>query len=455
MSRLKMKKIVLFSILVCFLVALIGFGIFQKYHGEHQKEFVEELYQKKKKCELYLALKYEEYKMNIQLKFDEWIASAEDWKDKILALGIGEDESSKFVYYGTICKARFGDSMRFSLTDTSEASVSEALKKLDSEDFKILLSDCLNLKDKLRLGDWGYVDMLRVVSEHFLGKGTNEAVLLQIYILDQSGYNVRIAERDDKLLLVLTLEKNSRTSTYPYLRDNPQDYVLDEEAAKKKENHNYKSFEATLSGKKTASLKMSAIPRLSKDMGPSKIFKSEKYPDTFAEIAVNKNLIDFYKNYPLNKNFGNYVRASLSGEIKKTLYPVLRAQISGKTKLEAANILINFVQTAFNYKKDVDQFGYEKTFFGDETFYYPDSDCEDRSILFAILVRELLDLDLVFLVYPEHMATAIDFGDEEVPGSTIYWKGKKYVISDPTYKRAEIGQCMPEYQNVKPEIIEL
>jgi len=33
MSRLKMKKIVLFSILVCFLVALIGFGIFQKYHA--------------------------------------------------------------------------------------------------------------------------------------------------------------------------------------------------------------------------------------------------------------------------------------------------------------------------------------------------------------------------------------------------------------------------------------
>ena len=446
-----MKKIVLFSILVCFLVALIGFGIFQKYHGEHQKEFVEELYQKKKKCELYLALKYEEYKMNIQLKFDEWIDSAEDWKDKILALGIGEDEFSKFVYYGTICKARFGDSMRFSLPDASEASVSEALKKLDSEDFKILLSDCLNLKDKLRLGDWGYVDMLRVMSEHFLGKGTNEAVLLQIYILNQSGYNVRIAERDDKLLLLMQLDTD--TATFPYiLLANRRYYVLDKDTANKKGFFDYKILSHN---KKTVSLEMSAIPKLSKDMGPSKIFKSEKYPDTFAEIAVNKNLIDFYKNYPLNKNFGNYVRASLSGEIKKTLYPILRAQISGKTKLEAANILINFVQTAFDYKEDDEQFGYERPFFGDEIFYYPSSDCEDRSILFAILVRELLDLDLVFLSYPKHVATAIDFGDEEVPGTIIYWKGKKYVLSDPTYIGAEIGKCAPKYKNVKPEIIEL
>ena len=51
------------------------------------------------------------------------------------------------------------------------------------------------------------------------------------------------------------------------------------------------------------------------------------------------------------------------------------AAIQGKKQSEAANILINFVQTAFDYKTDGDQFGYEKPFFVDELFYYPYSDC--------------------------------------------------------------------------------
>ena len=56
---------------------------------------------------------------------------------------------------------------------------------------------------------------------------------------------------------------------------------------------------------------------------------------------------------------------------KQTVLPSLQAAVQGKKQSEAANILINFVQTAFDYKTDGDQFGYEKPFFVDELFYYP------------------------------------------------------------------------------------
>ena len=363
------------------------------------------------------------------------------------------EQQYKFVYHGTSCKVRFFDSMHFSLPDVSEAAVAELWKKLSSEDFDLLLSDCFDLKEDFRLGDWGYIDILRVMSEHFLGEGTNEAVLLQMYILAQSGYKVRLAKSGDKLVLLVPFVIDIYTYPYFLLNDGKKYYILDKEA--RSQSRSYQIYEESFPREKTASLRMTGTPKLGIEKGTDKIFQSRRYQDTFAEVVTNKNLIDFYNNYPVSGNWSDYVRASLSDEIKNTLYPALQAQVSGKTKLEAANILMNFVQTAFSYKTDQEQFGYERPLFGDETFYYPFSDCEDRSILFAILVRELLGLDVVLLHYPSHLATAVNFGDEDVYGSYFNVDGKKYVVSDPTYINAYVGECMPQFKNSSVEIIKL
>jgi hypothetical protein len=363
------------------------------------------------------------------------------------------EQPYNFVYHGRTCKASFYDSMRFSLPEVSETAISEVWKKLSEEDFDMLLSDCFDLKDDLRLGDWGYIDMLRVMSEHFLGKESNEAVLLQMYILAQSGYKVRLARTGDKLILLVPFRTDLYTYSYFMLGDGKKYYILDREG--RGQSRYYYIMEQSFPREKTASLKMPGTPRLGQEIGTQKLFQSRRYQDTFAQVLTNKNLIDFFNDYPVSSNWDDYVRTSLSDEIKNALYPVLRAQINGKTKLEAANILINFVQTAFNYMTDGDQFGYERPLFGDEIFYYPYSDCEDRSILFAILVRELLGLDVVLLLYPQHLATAVNFGNEEVYGSYFNIDGKKYVISDPTYIGAPVGECMPQYQNSSATIIHI
>ena len=358
-----------------------------------------------------------------------------------------------FVYHGTTCKARFFDSMSFSLPEVSEAAVAEVWKKLSEEDFDLLLSDCFDLKEDLRLGDWGYIDILRVMSEHFLGKESNEAVLLQMYVLAQSGYKVRLARSGERLILLVPFRTVLYTYPYLILGDGKKYFILDREA--RSQSRTYQVYEESFPREKTASLKMPGTPKLGQEKGTQKLFQSKRYQDTFAEVLTNKNLIDFYNDYPVSSNWDDYSRASLSEGIKNTLYPALRAQINGKTKLEAANILLNFVQTAFNYMTDQEQFGYERPLFGDETFYYPYSDCEDRSILFSILVRELLGLDVVLLHYPQHLATAVNFGDEEVYGSYFSINGKKYVISDPTYVNASVGECMPQFLNSSAEIIKI
>ncbi len=354
-----------------------------------------------------------------------------------------------FSFHSTPCKVHLNKNMSFRLSNANEATVAEAWQTLSASGYDMVADDCLNYRDQLDLNDWGYIELTKCLSQNFLGKSANESALMHAYLLVQSGYKVRLARSNDKLVLLMPFTNIVYEYVY-ILLDNEKYYVLD----KNKNNGNYYVFNAKFAGEKTASLAMQGEPRFFDDPTPQKTFSSSRYPNISVSVSTNKNLMDFYRSCPVTSNWNEYAKASLSRKVKKVLYPALRKQLAGKTEAEAANILLNFVQTAFDYKTDQEQFGYERPLFGDEIFYYPYSDCEDRSILFSILVRELLKLDVVMLHYPGHLATAVHFPDE-VSGYYFMVKNKKYVVCDPTYIGAPVGDCMPQFVGTSATIIEI
>ena len=115
-------------------------------------------------------------------------------------------------------------------------------------------------------------------------------------------------------------------------------------------------------------------------------------------------------------------------------------------------MLLNFVQTGFEYKTDGDQFGKEKPFFKEEMFFYPYCDCEDRSFLYSYLVEKLVGLKTILVYAPDHVFVAVCFNDD-VEGDFLMVDGKKYVICDPTYIGSDIGMCMPNYKNAHLEVL--
>jgi hypothetical protein len=111
------------------------------------------------------------------------------------------------------------------------------------------------------------------------------------------------------------------------------------------------------------------------------------------------------------------------------------------------------VQTAFDYKTDDQQFGKEKYLMLEETLYYPSSDCEDRSILFSYLIRNLLKLKVIGLDYPGHIATAVNF-NSDFAGESINFNGNKFIVCDPTFINADAGMEMPQFKDVDPKVIQ-
>lgn len=147
-----------------------------------------------------------------------------------------------------------------------------------------------------------------------------------------------------------------------------------------------------------------------------------------------------------------YAQTPIDNLSRDQLYPSLKAAIKDKSQVEAVSILLNFVQTAFQYEYDDKVWGHDRAFFAEETLNYPYCDCEDRSILFSHLVRELVGLDVLLLYYPNHLCTAVKF-TEQVTGDYLTVSSGKYYICDPTYIGAPIGKSMPENRNKKPMAI--
>lgn len=353
-----------------------------------------------------------------------------------------------FTCFGTPLSVHMDNNLRFKLKDITENAVADMWEQLATESTEVLFDECLSMRNELALGDWAYYQMLHDLSETYYGANSNEAVVLETFLLAQSGYSVRIGRSDGKLLLLLPFDDQVYLLSY-VLIGNIKYYIVNQESGGGLYifNHSFTKNERVLS------LRMDETPKFAMKSTNNRTLTSKRYPELSVTLSTNKNLMDFYNTYP-QCTWTNYSWTGLSDEVKEKLYPVLRKGIKGESQIEAANKLINFVQTAFDYKTDNEQFGKERSLFADETLFYPYSDCEDRSILFSILVRDLLGLDVVLLLYPDHMATAVHY-TESLNGTYFNMDGKTWYISDPTYIGSKVGECMPGYTDKNPEVFKL
>lgn len=350
--------------------------------------------------------------------------------------------------------------------NVERGGLGEAWLFLSKRETDALVHDCIETSRRLNLPDWGFLTLVRTVAVELVGKKTgggggtlasrlaarenDEALMLEAYILSQAGYMTRFAKYSESGELKLTVCFGETICENTYFEiEGRKYYVISGEDGR------YKIVGGDFDGAKPMSIAMTSLPKLpGGGASTQRQYNTKRYPQPhYSGMNLSRSLLDFFSDYPRSEvsHWTLYSFASLSDGVKNAIYPDLRRAIDGKGKAEAADILIDFVQQAFQYATDRDQFGYERPLFGDETFYYPYSDCEDRAILYSILVRELLGLDVLLLHFPGHMGTAVRFPGN-VEGDYLVFEGQKYIICDPTYIGARIGMCMPQYKKEGVEI---
>lgn len=358
----------------------------------------------------------------------------------------GESGRSKIVYGGLAFYLNNSLNRKCSLNGLNENAIADAYEALCNSDYKPLLADCAQIRKDLRLNDWGVFTLVRQVADTYCGTA-NESIVMQQFLLNEMGYKARMARKATEDKMMLFVATDCSIYAHPYITLNGQNYY--NLSGNNEQCQFYMCQKDSPKAKNSVGMQLKEAP-----LFPGTVVSStHQAKGSAARVTVDvpKALMDFYKDYP-QCDYSVYFNAPVNAAMENRILSSLAPLVQGRNEVDAANILINFVQTAFQYQTDGQQFGYEKPFFVEELFYYPYSDCEDRAMLFSYLVRKLLGLDVVLLDYPEHIATAVRFNGN-VSGDYLMVNGRKYTVCDPTYIGASIGMTMPRYKTVSAKVL--
>ena len=358
----------------------------------------------------------------------------------------GESGRSKVMYGGLAFYLNNSLNRKCSLNGLNENAIADVYEALCNSDYKPLLADCAQIRKDLRLNDWGVFTLVRQVADTYCGTA-NESIVMQQFLLNEMGYKARMARKATEDKMMLFVATDCSIYAHPYITLNGQNYY--NLSGNNEQCQFYMCQKDSPKAKNSVGMQLKEAP-----LFPGTVVSStHQAKGSAARVTVDvpKALMDFYKDYP-QCDYSVYFNAPVNAAMENRILSSLAPLVQGRNEADAANILINFVQTAFQYQTDGQQFGYEKPFFVEELFYYPYSDCEDRAMMFSYLVRKLLGLDVVLLDYPEHIATAVRFNGN-VSGDYLMVNGRKYIVCDPTYIGASIGMTMPRYKTVSAKVL--
>lgn len=359
-----------------------------------------------------------------------------------------DDNTIDFDFYGEKITLNYDKSILFSLPKIDNTSISSAWQKLGKSKSNKLSSQIDQYISFLNLNDWAKYLFIQKAGNKIY-KNSNKSNIFTWYILAKMGYDIKVGYNKNAVYLLSAMQH--KLYQVPFFTIDKKTYYL---LAKNTKNigslytykGNYPKAEAKLSFEIKKPLKLDTNIQ-------SKKLKFEFENKTYTiDAKYSKNLVEFYNTLP-QSDYRVYFDSQNSPQINDSILKELSKYVKGMSELEAVNFLLRFTQKSFEYKTDGDQFSREKVMFPDETVYFPYSDCEDRSIMFATLVKNLLGLKVVALKFPNHLATAVALSSK-ISGDSFKYKGKTYTITDPTYINANAGMTMPQYKNSNFSVIE-
>lgn len=290
--------------------------------------------------------------------------------------------------------------------------------------------------------------VMATVNQRFAQSAQASRLSLAHYLLTHMGYDARIAMTDQQEGLLL-LPANQMIYARPYLEIEGKRFYLFCDTSTKLPDPERRILTCRLpkdaENSKTFDLR---VERLNLP------YKAHKYDISCngVEISgeVNANLFPVLYRYP-QMDIADYAVSSPCPEVRDEIVKQVKSSLNGLEQRKAIDKLLGFIQSGFEYATDDEAHGFEKPYFFEEMLYYPQCDCEDRSIFYTYLLWNAMGVENHLLNYPGHESAAVRL-DGTTKGSSYDWKGGHYVISDPTFIGAPTGMCMPTYSGTPPKI---
>ncbi|WP_316772143.1 hypothetical protein [Pedobacter frigiditerrae] len=341
-------------------------------------------------------------------------------------------------------------------TELSQSSVKSFYNKIDQSSYKDVINTLLAYKEKHKLNDWLYYQLIRKTAQQISPKAENynRYTLYKWFLMTKSGYDAKVAIGNNQIIFYV--RNNEDISDIPF-------FMIDDKKYMCLNYHDYgklfkreeiyipvkiKIPEATQS----FSYKVTRMPDFKpEDYTEKQISFNYKHKPYHFKIKINNEVENIFANYPV-VDFETYFNIPLSRETYESLIPILKENIKKMPTQKGVDYLMRFTRYAFLYEDDEEYIGKEKRFSPEQTLLSGQSDCDDRAALFFYLVKEIYNLPMIAMLYPTHITMAVQF-DKPI-GEAIIYNGKSYSVCEPTPQKQDlkIGQVA---SNLKGQVYQI
>lgn len=361
-------------------------------------------------------------------------------------------------FYGDTILLPFTGGPKFDITYPSIISAPQTVYNLISTStVDPFIPKMLTYKKEKQLDDWLYYQLVRAVAEEICPKKSSYHLytLYKCLLLNKSGYNAITRTRKDTMLLYV--QSNEMVYDIPSINLNGNQYNC-------LNYHDYGSINfaegeftvATyfkLDSNIPFSYKINSLPNFNLSDYTVKKFNFEYHQKDYEfKIMVNQAVKKIFTNYP-TVEYTMQFSVPLSNYTYQSLIPVLKKTVASMTQQKGVDYLMRLTRSAFAFEKDATLYGKEKRLSPEQTLLFDYSDCEDRAAFFFYLVKEIYNLPMIVLSYPEHISVAIQFS--RPLANPVRYNGNDYWVCEPTpqYKDLKIGHCLPSLKKQAFEVV--
>ncbi|WP_369817093.1 hypothetical protein [Pedobacter sp. Leaf176] len=340
---------------------------------------------------------------------------------------------------------------------TSE-TVKHFYNEINSGDYTGLTKALTAYKEKYKLNDWIYYQLIRKTAELISPKAKNYSryTLYKWFLLNKCGYDARLAVGNGQIIFYV--KNNEDISDIPFFMIDDRKYMClnyHDYGKLFQQANAYKPVNISIpEGLHAFSYKVTRLPDFKPESYVEKdVDFSYKQKNYHFKLKVNNDVQAIFANYP-GVDFESYFNIPLSRETYSSLIPILKKNVKNLDQKKGVDYLMRFTRYAFLYENDQDNFGKEKRLSPEQTLLNKYSDCDDRAALFFYLVKEIYNLPMVALLYPTHLTMAVQF-DKPIKGDFLIYKGQKYVFCEPTpqLQDLKVGQLSAQLKNIAYKVV--
>lgn len=313
----------------------------------------------------------------------------------------------------------------------------------------------LKTKNELGLCDWMFYQMIRRTANMIIPKSQDYFgyTLTKWLLLKESGYDPMLLIQPDRINLYI----QSQDSIYnqpirifqnrQYVCLNAHDYA----GLAAEHMETMLVLQADMKTK-PFSFTIDKLPDMPDSVYHEKILRFQIGERTERiSLKTNQMIGAYYNNYPVT-DYYNQFNVPLSEGAKTSLLQSLKYRIRNMNQKQGVEYLMHFTRSAFNFAPDTEAFGKEKRLSPEETLLSQSSDCEDRAALLYFLVKEIYNIPMAVLIFPEHVTIAVKL-DKPI-GEKIHIGKDLYTICEATPQKEDlpIGAMIKELKGKEFEV---